>query len=94
VTELENVPGLRLRVNSEQFWASFSKTIESRNGGDMSPDSDGKNYDLYFFPPQEAIGSPSDGLLFSYDLMNFDPSDAANGDLILDSVKVETFPLP
>lgn len=94
VPDQESVLGLGLRINTEQFWAGAVKIIESRNGGNMSPNSEGKLYEVYLYQPQEAVGTPSDGLFLSFDLMNFDPADAANGDLILDYVRLEAFPVP
>ncbi|MCX7767167.1 MAG: hypothetical protein N2246_10730, partial [Candidatus Sumerlaeia bacterium] len=94
VTNQMQVPGMRLRVNTQQFWASFEKIIESRGDGAMSPNTTGRIYDLYFYPPQEAVGSTTDGLIFSFDLMNFDPEDSIEGNLMLDYVQLDAFTIP
>ena len=94
VSNPEEVPSLRLRINTEQYWAAVSRTIESRNGGTMSPTIDGRAYDLYFYPPQEAVGTDSDKLIFSFDLLNFDPEDAPEGNLILNWVSVYSYTAP
>jgi len=94
VANQEEVPGIRLRMNSQQFWAECDKKIESRNGGDMSPTVDGTLYSLFFYPPQEAIGTIMPGIYINLDIMNFDSTDAPTGTIFLDSVEAVSFPVP
>lgn len=87
-------PGLRLRVHSEDFQAGFIKLISSVNGAEMSPSPEGHAYHLYFYPPQSLVGTDADGIILAFDIMNFDPTDAPTGALMLHSVLVESLNLP
>ncbi len=94
LTDREPVPGLRLRVHSEDFQAGIMKVISSVTGAEMSPTLGGRTYDLYFYPPQSLVGTDADGILVAFDILNFDPSDAATGALMLNSVLVESLDVP
>ncbi len=85
------VPCLRLRVHSEDFQAGVVKVISSVTGAEMSPTLEGRTYDLYFYPPQSLVGTDADSILVAFDILNFDPSDAATGALMLNAVLVESF---
>ena len=89
----EHVPHFRLRVSSEDFQSSVVKLISSFTGAEMSPTPAGRSYDLYFYPPQSLVGTPENGLLAAFDILNFDPGDSASGALMLDGVVVESFDL-
>jgi hypothetical protein len=90
VTMQEQVPHLRLRVSSEDFQSSIMKVISSFTGAEMSPTSQGRTYDLYFSPPQSLVGTPQNGILPAFDMLNFDPEDSASGALMLEGVVVES----
>ncbi len=94
VTNQIEVPQLRLRVSSEDFQSSIVKAISSVTGAEMSPTSAGRSYDLYFYPPQSLIGTESDSILVTFDMLNFDPADASTGALLLDTVTVESLSAP
>ncbi len=93
VTVQEDVPQLRLRVSSEDFQSSVVKVISSLTGAEMSATPAGRTYDLYFYPPQSLVGTPQNGFLAAFDILNFDPGDSASGALMLDGVVVESFDL-
>jgi hypothetical protein len=80
------VPQIRLRANSASLQQSDYLTIESSGNGDSSPTPSGVDYDLYFVPPSS---DPHCSLAF--DLLNFNPGDAAEATLSLDNVLVERF---
>lgn len=94
VTVPDNVPQLRLRAFSEDSQSSIIKVISSVNGAEMSPTPGGCTYDLYFYPPQSLVGTESDSIIAAFDMLNFDPADAADGALMLDSLTVESFDVP
>jgi len=94
VTIQEEVPQLRLRASSEDFQSGIVKVINSATGAEMSPTPAGRTYDLYFYPPQSLVGTDADSILTAFDMLNFDPADASNGSLILDSVTVESLNIP
>ncbi len=91
VIDREVVPCLRLRVHSEDFQSGVVKVISSVTGAEMSPTLEGRTYDLYFYPPQSLVGTDADSIIAAFDILNFDPSDAATGALMLNSVLVESF---
>ncbi len=94
VAAQDDVPQLRLRVSSEDFQSSIVKAISSVTGAEMSPTPAGQSYDLYFYPPQSLVGTDADSILVAFDILNFDPSDAATGALLLDTVTVESLDVP
>jgi adhesin HecA-like repeat protein len=92
VTDQSLVPQMRLRFNTANLQASRTLGIESIGDGANSPATSNTTYDsLYFLPPANCIG---EGLIVSFDLLNFNPNDAVNGALILDSAKIETLAPP
>ena len=94
VTIQDEVPQLRLRASSEDFQASIAKVISSVTGAEMSPTSSGYTYDLYFYPPQSLVETEAGAILAAFDMLNFDPLDAPNGALLLDTVTVESLSVP
>jgi hypothetical protein len=72
--------------------ASRTLGIESVGDGGSSPGTTNTIYDrLYFLLPENCAG---EGLIISFDILNFDPSDAADGSLILDSAGIEALASP
>ncbi len=94
VTVQEQVPQLRLRTSSEDFQSSIVKVVSSVTSAEMSPIPSGRTYDLYFYPPQSLVGTEADSILAAFDILNFDPADASNGALMLNSVAVESLNVP
>jgi len=88
VTMQELVPEIRLRVNSSNFQQADCITIDSNGDGGASPTPDGITYDLYFVPPTN-----DDFCMLTFDLLNFNPYDAAHAELCLESVLIERFRL-
>jgi hypothetical protein len=88
LTDQSAVPQIRLRANSSNLQQSDYLTVESSGGGGASPVPSGTDYDLYFVPPASAAFT-----MLSFDLLNFNPGDAAIAELALDTVLVERFPL-
>lgn len=86
------VPQFRLRANEETLHASSVLTVESKGDSSRSPASGfPQDYVLLFHPPAVANGQ---GLVLSWDYMNFDPKDAASSLLRLENVRVESVPYP
>ncbi len=88
VTMPELVPQIRLRVNSSNFQQADCLAIDSSGDGGASPSPDGIAYDLYFVPPTN-----DDFCMLAFDLLSFNPYDAAHAELALESVLVERFRL-
>jgi len=84
----ELVPQIRLRVNSRNFQQADCLTIDSNGDGGASPTPEGTSYDLYFVPPANE-----QFCMLAFDLLNFNPYDAAHAELALESVLVERFAL-
>jgi hypothetical protein len=92
VTERRRVPGMRLRFNTANLQASRTLGVESIGEGASSPGTMNTTYDnLYFLPPANCVG---EGLIVSFDMLNFSPDDAADGSLILDRAVIEAFNPP
>ena len=86
------VPEMRLRFNTANFQASSTLGIVSSGNGANSPGVTNTTYDrLYFLPPANCAG---EGLIVSFDMLNFLSEDAPDGSLILDRATVETLSLP
>jgi hypothetical protein len=86
ITEQSVVPQIRLRANSSNLQQYDVLSIESAGDGGASPSTTGTDYDLYFAPPANDSNA-----LLAFDLVNFNPDDAAVAELALDSVTVDRF---
>ncbi len=87
VTEPEQVPDLRLRVNTSDWQTYATKVISSVHNADESPSTTPRAYSLYLY--QLGGGLPTThSLICSFDLMNFDPGNSSDGSLSLDSISV------
>jgi hypothetical protein len=92
VTDRSRVPELRLRFNTANLQASQTLGIDSTGDGASSPGTTSTPYDgLYFQPPANCVG---EGLIVSFDLLNFDTGDAAQASFFLDSATIETLSPP
>jgi len=86
------VPQMRLRFNIANLQAARTLEISSIGDGANSPGTINTIYDqLYFLPPANCVGR---GLIISFDMLNFDPADAAEASLILDRAIIETLSPP
>ncbi len=88
ITDQSLVPQIRLRANSLNLQQYDVLSIESAGMGDSSPMPSGTDYDLYFVPPANDTAA-----MLAFDLLNFNPFDAAMAELALDTVSVDRFPL-
>lgn len=85
-----NVPQLRMRIQSESCKLIYGAIVFSNLDGDNSPTPEGKEYSTYLIPSQTDIGTDNltDGILICFDFLNFEPTDDPNGDLTLERVAV------
>ncbi len=88
ITDQSLVPQIRLRANSLNLQQYDVLSIESAGDGGASPAVLGTDYDLYFVPPANDTAA-----MLAFDLLNFNPSDAAVAELSLDTVTVDRFAL-
>ncbi len=87
-TDPGRVPQMRLRFNTANMQAARSLEITSIGDGANSPATTITTYDrLYFLPPANCVGN---GLIVSFDILNFNPEDAPGASLILDRAIIET----
>ncbi len=82
------IPQIRLSANSLNLQQYDVLSIESAGDGGASPTPSGTNYDLYFVPPANDIAA-----MLAFDLLNFNPDDAAVAEFSLDTVTVDRFAL-
>jgi hypothetical protein len=83
---------MRLRFNARNFQASQTFGMTSMGDGANSPSTTNAVYDrLYFLPPASCVGQ---NMIVSFDILNFNPEDAAQASLFLDRATIEAFPLP
>jgi len=88
ITDQAVVPQIRLRANSLNLQQYDVLSIESAGQGGSSPAVTGTDYDLYFVPPANETA-----FMLAFDLLNFNPNDAAVAELMLDTVTVDRFAL-
>lgn len=87
--DLTRVPAIRMRSSSLSFEQSDALLISSTELGNVSPPMGGRNYYQFFSQPAGVSQFRLD-----LDVLNFDPSDAANARISLDNVVVEALALP
>jgi len=94
VTNPEKVPGIRIRINSQNEQFSDLLAINSLGDGAVSPGPEGRTYSLYFTLPSQEILLPEreDDLYVSFDLVNMDTGDEADADVSLDWIKISSVP--
>jgi parallel beta-helix repeat protein len=88
VADQRLVPWIRVRSNSASLQQYDSLSIESAGDGGASPGAIGTNYDLYFVPP-----SNDTGVILAFDLLNFNPDDAGEAELLLERLTVDRISL-
>lgn len=89
VTDANQVPQLRLRINDNVAQSAMSLVAGSSGSAVAVPVPGGTAYTELFYPPQ-GLASRSPGMIISFDILNFDPGDSPTGTLLLDSVQVDT----
>ncbi|MEO8377782.1 MAG: hypothetical protein ABI579_08925 [Candidatus Sumerlaeota bacterium] len=89
LADLATVPAIRIRSSSLNFEQSDSLVISSAGDGEVSPPIGGRTYSQFFSQPSGVTQFRLD-----LDVLNFDPTDAANATLSLDNVVVEALALP
>jgi hypothetical protein len=80
------VPQIRLRANAANLQQYDYLGIDSTGGGDFSPGPGGDDYELYFIS-LSAAGTVS----LAFDVLNFNPEDAPDATVSLDSVIVNRY---
>jgi len=86
VADTARVPQLRMRVTNAELEQSAYLLIDGRDDGESAPTSQGNSYHLGF-PSYIA----TEEFLVEFEMLNFNPQDATDGDLRLDSVEVERY---
>lgn len=87
--ELAEAPTFRVRSSSFNFEQGDAIVVTSRGEGSLSPPSAGRDYVQYFTQPAET-----NSFRLDFDILNFDPSDAAAATLSLDRVVVQALEVP
>jgi hypothetical protein len=88
VTDRTKVPQIRMRTNASTLQQADYQIIDSLGDGAYSPTTTPQNYYLYFAPQKSAAGTVADFASMAFDLLNFNPGDAANGTVNLHHVEV------
>jgi hypothetical protein len=88
-TDRSVVPGFRMRLNDIEGKFSSNLFVESTDTGDCSPISLGSTYQFYFKNSNSDFPTT---FTLSFDILNFNPLDAAAATLSLSSVVVDTIP--
>lgn len=88
-------PSMRLRVNSDSYQQSDIFRVNSLGDAGLAPTIEGTSYRMYFEPIDigEARSERLDGMNVSFDLVNFDPKDAPDGQLTLQSLTIDAIPM-
>jgi hypothetical protein len=93
-TDRSIVPGIRLRLHSEDWQVSTNIVVNSTGNGERSPSTTSLEYELYFYPPQEMLSGPPQNMFTAWDILNFDPADAAQATISVDQVVMERLEVP
>jgi hypothetical protein len=69
--------------------------LPARTGGqkEMLGAGGAPEYEVYFIPPESALSGTDAGIRLAFDVLNFNPADAATGSLYLDGVEISRAPL-
>ncbi len=91
VTTRSLVPGVRMRLNEEDFQMSAAFRINSNLDGAVSPTPDGVTYEQYYRPLQgSSFKSEKAGWVFcSFDLINIGTNDKDDGAIFLNELQLE-----
>lgn len=90
--DIVKVSTFRVRVNAENFESSYIVLIDSANEpeNNLAPDAAGKDYAAFFVADGSQVGQK---LIFAFDYLNL-PNSNDSGDISLENIKVETYPVP
>jgi hypothetical protein len=83
VEDQTKVPTLRLRTTSISLSKSSILVVESKGDGAYSPTPAGADYSMWFVPSPDSLG-----FQLAFEMLNFDPRDAANGTFEFDEVEL------
>lgn len=86
VTNPDDSLEFRLRVNQKGAWSGWTRTVKS-NLSHAPSFGNNKTYDLYFRPSVSDSGD--NVVVFSFDIMSFDPADDTTSWLYLDELQLE-----
>ena len=91
-SDLASVPQTRLRYNAQSEQKAAYLVVPTAYGqASAAPTVDGRNYYLFFKPPESSIGKAGmDKLYLSFDLTNFDVSDNPTASVFLQEAEVST----
>lgn len=91
ITDAAQVPGFRMRLNTNDFQMSTLYTVTSTGQGEASPTTTPKDYYVYFAPHASALAA---GMIAAIDIMDFDPGDSSTGTIQLEEFSIEKASLP
>ncbi len=83
-------PSFRLRVGDDKFEVSNMVVIASVDGGEESPSFNAREYDLYFYPPQEIAAPGTARLSLAFDYMNYGAADRFSTAFTLEQVSIDS----
>ncbi|MCD6385427.1 hypothetical protein J7M23_06575, partial [Candidatus Sumerlaeota bacterium] len=86
VTEPDECVQFRLRSNQKGSWQAWSRLVNSNY---QNAPTTGSPKDYYFILTPDITGTDDNLLVFSFDIMSFDPSDDTSSWLYLDAVRLE-----
>jgi len=87
------VPELRLRFNTQNNQLASILDVVSNSGAESAPTPSGQTYILYFCPHNSGISTIVPTMSLAFDMLNFNPDDAATGSLELDNVIISRLDL-
>ena len=85
------VPGIRLRMTTNNLQMSAMLMVTSTGQGEASPTTTPKDYWVYFAPPASAVAQ---GMIAACEILNFDPADSATATINLEEFAIEKATLP
>ena len=94
IEDQTKVPCIRVRFNRQNEQMADIIVINSRGDAAMSPGPAGKTYTFFFTAPQTEIALPKDenDIYVSFDVVNFDNTDAAEAEVSLNWINIDAVP--
>jgi len=87
------VPGFRMRAHTTNFQSAQILGVNSLLNGSEAPTATPRAYDLYYFPAQQVASSAENSMFMTFEILNFDPTDAANATLAVQDAIVDALPI-